>query len=129
MPDVSIEIRGDWLNGNEAAFALAVHHAIAGALASPVDEPVLRLKKYERDQFLAPRSAGERFTRVEIVLFEGRTLDAKRRLYRSVVEALVLFGVPPEDVKIILLEVRREDVGFRGGNAACDVDLGYSVVV
>ena len=31
MPDVSIEIRGDWLNDNEAAFALAVHHAIAGA--------------------------------------------------------------------------------------------------
>jgi hypothetical protein len=39
------------------------------------------------------------------------------------------FGVPPRDVKIILNEVAPENVGMRGGKAACDIDLGYSVKV
>lgn len=39
------------------------------------------------------------------------------------------FGVPPADVKVVLIEVSSENVGFRGGQAACDVDLGYGLQV
>ena len=63
------------------------------------------------------------------MLFQGRSLQVKRTLYRSMAEGLAEFAVPPEDVKVVLVEVPPQDVGFRGGQAACDVDLGYTVDV
>jgi hypothetical protein len=78
---------------------------------------------------LTPRSAGQRFTRIEIVLFQCRSLEAKRELYRAMVQNLRPFDVPPEEVKIVLLETISENVGFRGGQAACDIDLGYALQV
>jgi hypothetical protein len=76
---------------------------------------------------LTPHSADERFTRIEIVLFQGRSLEAKRELYRAMVQKLRGFDVPAADVKVVLVEITSENVGFRGGQAACDVDLGYAL--
>jgi len=56
-------------------------------------------------------------------------LDLKRALYSAIVKNLEPFGVPPNDVKIILLEVSPSDVGMRGGRAACDLDLGYEIAI
>jgi Tautomerase enzyme len=53
----------------------------------------------------------------------------KRALYRAIVNNLEPFGVPPNDVKIILSELSPSDVGVRGGRAASDLDLGYEIVI
>jgi Tautomerase enzyme len=129
MPDILAEVRGSWLKGKQTAFLDAVHQAVVQALGTPNDEPLARLIEHPAGSYLKPRSAGERFTRIEIVLFEGRSLDAKRELYRTVVENLCSFDIPPADVKVVLLETTPQNVGFRGGQAACDVDIGYSIQV
>ncbi len=129
MPDILVEVRGAWLSGKQTAFLQAVHKAVVQALNTPDDEPLARLIEHPAASYLIPHTAGQRFTRIEIVLFTGRSLEAKRQLYRAMVENLRPFGVPPDDVKIVLLEVTSRDVGFRGGQAACDVDLGYPVQV
>ena len=64
-----------------------------------------------------------------ITMFAGRSLSAKRALYQAIVRNLEPFGVPPGDVRIILQEVARENVGMRGGKAAVDLELGYEVRV
>lgn len=129
MPDILVEVRGTWLDGKQTALLEAVHQAVVQALATPADEPLVRLVEHPCANYVIPSSAGERFVRVEIALFRGRSLEAKRELYRSIVQDLAGFGIAPEDVKIVLLEVSPENVGFRGGQAACDVDLGYIVNV
>jgi hypothetical protein len=129
MPDILAEVRGSWLKGKQTAFLEAVHQAVVQALETPDHEPLARLIEHPAGSYLTPRSAGERFTRIEIVLFEGRSLEAKRELYRTVLQNLRPFDVPPEDVKVVLLETTPENVGFRGGQAACDVELGYSTHV
>lgn len=129
MPDILVEVRGSWLDGKQAAFLEAVHRAVVQALRTPDDEPLARLIEHPTNSYLAPHSAGERFTRIEIVLFGGRALEAKRELYQAMVRNLRPFGVPPEDVKVVLVETTSENVGFRGGQAACDVDLGYALLV
>jgi hypothetical protein len=58
-----------------------------------------------------------------------RTLVTKRALYKAIVRNLESFGVPPQDVKIILIEVSPGSVGMRGGIAACDLDIGYEIKV
>jgi hypothetical protein len=127
MPDILAEVSGSWLKGKQTAFLEAVHQAVVHALETPEDEPLARLIEHSAGSFVRPRSAGERFTRIEIVLFEGRSLEAKRELYRTLVQNLHRFDIPPEDVKVVLLETTPENVGFRGGQAACDVELGYSI--
>jgi phenylpyruvate tautomerase PptA (4-oxalocrotonate tautomerase family) len=129
MPDIQVEVRGSWLDDKRTAFLEAVHRAVVHALATPPDEPLARLIEHQATDYLVPESAGDRFTRIEIVLFVGRSLEAKRELYRAVVRNLEPFGVPPADVKVVLIEVSSENVGFRGGQAASDVDLGYGLQV
>ena len=62
-------------------------------------------------------------------MFTGRSLSAKRALYQAIVQRLEPFGVSPDDVRIILNEVPRENVGMRGGKAAVDLERGYEVRV
>jgi hypothetical protein len=129
MPDILVEARGDWLAGHEVEFLDAIHEALVTVLGYPVEDKLLRLITHAPSRFAIPHGTGDRFTRIEIVLFAGRTLDAKRAIYKAVVRALEPFGVPASDVKIVLVEIPTENVGFRGGVAACDVELGYEIGV
>ena len=69
------------------------------------------------------------YTHVSIDAFAGRSLDAKRALYRGIVENLGALGIPKDHVKILLRELPRENWGIRGGQAASDVELGFKIDV
>ena len=60
-----------------------------------------------------------------IALYE----NAKRSLYQAIVTNLESFGIPRDHVKILLREVEKENWGIRGGQAGCDVDLGFKIDV
>ena len=90
---------------------------------------MLRLHEYTPEEFLIPPGKSDRYTRVEITMFPGRSLDAKRHLYQAIVRNLGSLGVPPNDVKIVLVEPPMENWGVRGGVPASEVDLGFEVRV
>jgi hypothetical protein len=129
MPDVLVEVRGDWLRERKAGFIEAIEDGIVSALQTPKDDKILRLVEHAPENFSIPRWAGERFTHIEITMFKGRSIDVKRALYRAIVGNLEPFGVPPNDVKIILIEVLPSEVGMRGGKAACDLEIGYEIAI
>ena len=129
MPDVLAEVRRGWLAGEGSRFLDAIQTAIVNALDTPKDDKILRLIEHPPEHFAIPRSAGEKFTHIEITMFAGRTLTTRRALYKAIVKNLEPFGVPANDIKIILIEVSPESVGMRGGIAACDLDLGYEIQV
>jgi hypothetical protein len=129
MPDALVEVRRGWVGSNGAQLLDAIHAGIVEALRTPGDDKVLRLVQHPPEDFAIPGSSGERYTHIEITMFAGRTLVAKRALYQAIVRNLERFGVPPNDVKIILIEVSAESVGMRGGIAACDLDIGYEIKV
>jgi hypothetical protein len=129
MPDVLIEVRGDWLKARKVDFIEAIEDGIATSLKAPKDDKLLRLVEHAPENFSIPRWAGDRFTHIEITMFKGRSIEVKRELYRSIVKNLEPFGVPPNDVKIILIEVSSSEVGMRGGRAACDLEIGYEIAI
>ena len=129
MPDVLAEVRKGWVASRGVQFLDAIRAAIVETLHTPEDDKVLRLVEHPPEHFAIPGSAGERYTHIEITMFAGRTLVAKRALYKAIVRNLEPFGVPAKDVKIILIEVAAESVGMRGGVAACDLDIGYEIRV
>ena len=127
MPDVLVETRGGWLGLRRAAFLDAIHAAMVEALRIPTDDKVLRLIEHPAECFAIPHGAADQFTHIEITMFAGRSLSAKRALYQAIVRHLESFGVPQGDVKVILYEVARANVGMRGGKAAADLELGYEI--
>jgi phenylpyruvate tautomerase PptA (4-oxalocrotonate tautomerase family) len=129
MPLIRVEIREGWLSAEKAGLLDAIHAAAVEALRIPDEDRTQILTEHPADAFEIPLGKGERFTLVEITMFAGRSLDAKRHLYRAVVRNLGRLGIPPSDVLIVLHEVALENWGIRGGTPASDVDLGFEVDV
>ena len=127
MPLIRIEIREGWSPAAKAGLLDAIHVAVVEALRIPDDDRTQILTEHPAEAFEIPPGKGDRFTLVEITMFAGRSLDAKRRLYRAVVTNLGRLGIPPSDVVIVLREEPLENWGIRGGTPASEVDLGFEV--
>ena len=127
----TIEVRRRWSQAEEVALIDAVHDALVAAFRIPPQDKHVRLVVHEPHRFaVSPHLARpEFFTLVSIDCFSGRSLDAKRELYRQIVERLAEIGVPADHVTVALREIDAENWGIRGGRAASDVDLGFEVNV
>jgi phenylpyruvate tautomerase PptA (4-oxalocrotonate tautomerase family) len=131
MPSILVEVRKRYTVQQEVALLENVHAAMREAFKIPAWDKNIRLVVHEQHRFPCPpgRSQPESYTHISIDAFAGRSLDAKRDLYRAIVDNLEPLGIPKDHVKILLREIPRENWGIRGGQAACDVELGFEVQV
>lgn len=131
MPSTLIEVRRPYPADTEIAMIDAVHDALVASFRIPVEDKHVRLVSHEPHRFAVPPQLDrpDRYTKVTIECFSGRSLDAKRALYAEVVGRLEALGVPRDHVTVTLHESPTENWGIRGGQAACDVDLGFDVTV
>jgi phenylpyruvate tautomerase PptA (4-oxalocrotonate tautomerase family) len=128
MPSTRIETRRGWLGARRRDFIEAVQGALVAGILIPDTDRCVRLVEYDDDAFIVPSHVGPHYSVVEISLFTGRSIEAKRRLYAALVEAVEPFGLAPHDLKVILHEVPRENWGLRG-KLGSDIDLGFQVDV
>lgn len=126
-----MEVRREYSTDEEIAIIDAVHGALVEAFRIPAKDKHIRLIVHEPHRFACPpnMSAPEFCTMVSIDCFAGRSIDAKRKLYAEIVGRLAPLGIPPNHVTITLREIPAENWGIRGGQAASDVDLGFTVQV
>lgn len=131
MPSVLIEVRKQYSQQQEIALIDAVHLALQEAFKILPHDKNVRLMIHEPHRFACPpnRSQPELYTHISIDCFAGRSVDAKRKLYRLIVDKLEEFGIPKDHVKILLREISAENWGIRGGQAGSDVELGFKVDV
>jgi phenylpyruvate tautomerase PptA (4-oxalocrotonate tautomerase family) len=131
MPSVLIEVRKQYTPEQEIALMSAVYAALVDAFKLRPDDRNVRLIVHEPHRFACPpdRSNPDVYTHISIDAFAGRSIDAKRILYRTIVSKLEPLGIPRDHVKIMLREIPRENWGIRGGQAASDVELGFKVDV
>jgi phenylpyruvate tautomerase PptA (4-oxalocrotonate tautomerase family) len=128
MPNTTIETRTGWI-ADAPAVIDAVQSALREALRLPEWDRTLRLIEHAPSHFAVPPGRGPRFTLVEVTMFSGRSMEAKRALYQAIVRNLGALGVPSADIKITLIEVPPENWGIRGGLPASEVDLGFEIKV
>ena len=131
MPSILIEVRKKYRQEEEIALMEAVHAALLEAFRILPHDKNIRLVVHEPHRFACPpdREKPEFYTHISIDAFTGRSLDAKRNLYMTIVKNLEAFGIPKNHVKILLREIPKENWGIRGGQAGCDVELGFKVDV
>lgn len=109
----------------------AVHQAVQQAFKILPNDKHVRLVVHEPHRFACPpgKSHAEAYVHISIDAFVGRSLEAKRELYKAIVANLEPFDVPKDHVKILLREIPKENWGIRGGQAGCDVELGFKIEV
>lgn len=131
MPSVLIEVRQLYSVEQESAIMEAVHAALRDAFKIKPDDKNVRLIAHEPHRFMCPpgKAQPEAYTHISIDALAGRTLDAKRRLYQAIVNGLEPLGIPKDHTKILLREIPTSNWGVRGGQAACDIDLGFKIDV
>jgi phenylpyruvate tautomerase PptA (4-oxalocrotonate tautomerase family) len=106
-----------------------IHSCVVDALAFPVDKRAHRFFPLERDDFYAPDGRTERYTIIEISMFAGRSVEARKRLIHLLFERIhAQLGIAPADVEITITETPRENWGFRG-QTGDEVALSYRVDV
>lgn len=129
MPFIRVEL----LTGKTPEFKQAVldeiHGALVDAFAIPDDDRTQRLVERTPECFEFPAHRRPDPVLIEITCFAGRSLEAKRKLYRRLSERLQLRpGIDPRNVCVVLKEVPRENWGL-GGRGADQIDLGFKVDV
>lgn len=107
----------------------AVRGALSESLKAPAEDPSVRLIDYPASQFSIPfpDQHSDRYALVEVTMFSGRSLETKRRLYQMIVAALVPFGIPANDMVIVLHEPPMHNWGVSGGVPASEADVGFRV--
>lgn len=121
---------GEWARGREMELITALQAALESSIKIPDWDRDVVVDIYRDDERITPPNCSTRYTRIEIALYAGRSMDAKRALYKAIVQNLEGLGVPEGDIKTILIEFPLQDCAPRGALAASDSDdLGYKVAV
>ena len=103
------------LDEHRKALSEAIHKSVVDALGLPVDKKFHRFIALDPEDFLFPADRSEKYTIIEISMFEGRSVEAKktfiRKLY-SEIERLCL--IQPQDIEITITETPKANWGIRG---------------
>jgi phenylpyruvate tautomerase PptA (4-oxalocrotonate tautomerase family) len=127
MPIVHVHILAGRPPAQKKALLDGIHSALVEAFKIPEQDRHQILHEHAAEHF---DSADGRFTAIELTVFPGRSLEAKRKLYQLIVENLERApGIPPASVLITLHEPPPQSWGVRGGKAGTDITLGFKVDV
>ncbi len=129
MPIVTITAFAGRSAKEKKALFDAVHNALRHAFKIPENDRTQRLIELPKENFEIQEGRTEKFVFVEIEAFAGRSVGAKRILYKAVADEFVALGMSDNDFMVLLKDHPLENWGIRGGQAACDVDLGFTVNV
>lgn len=129
MPLARIEVRRPRPEPEVRALLGVVHSTLTAALQVPEGDRHVRYLEYPPERFLVPPDRGDDFTLVEVTLLPGRSLEAKKAVYSGIVDGFAELGIDPANVLVVIHEPPLENWGIRGGRAASDVDLGFSLDV
>jgi len=123
MPLVRVDIKKQ----QDPTYAKRIGQLIYAALRSAIDVPendnFQILNEHDEQHFIFdPQYLGIQRTDslviIQITLSEGRTLEKKKLLYKTIVDGLnAQLAVRPEDVFINLVEVKKENWSFGNGLA------------
>ncbi|MGB9937013.1 MAG: tautomerase family protein [Methanobacterium sp.] len=129
-PLVKVEIRKGKSYEYKKAVLDGVHNALVEAIKIPDCDRFQRLYELDNSNFEAPETKTDNVTIIEITMFQGRTIEAKKVLYAAIVNNLAKNpGINGDDITIVLLEPPLENWGVKGGKPANEVDLGFNVNV
>jgi phenylpyruvate tautomerase PptA (4-oxalocrotonate tautomerase family) len=81
----------------------------------PVMKKFHRFILLEPEDFIYPEDRSVKYTILEISMFEGRSVEAKKNLIRLLFDRMASnCQIPPQDLEITISETPKHNWGFRG---------------
>ena len=128
LPIVKIEIYKGFDAGYRKKILDGVHQALVDSFKIPDSDRNQLMYEFDDDKFERNANKSRAFTIIEITAFKGRSREAKRMLYRKIVENLkAMPGIEPEDILITINEPELVNWGIHGGKCADETDIGFNV--
>jgi phenylpyruvate tautomerase PptA (4-oxalocrotonate tautomerase family) len=114
MPQIKIYGLREFLNPIKQELSDAINSCMVDALEYPADKRSHRFFPLDPSDFFYPPDRSERYTIIELSMFEGRSIVAKKQLIRLLFERVQLLGISPQDLEITIFETPKYNWGFRG---------------
>lgn len=114
MPLARIEVRMPRPDHEVQGLIDAVYAAQRAAFNLREGDRQIRYVEHQPDRWAVPAQRSAAFTVVEVTLYPGRSLEAKRAFYAEITQRFAAFGITPDDLYIVLHEVPAENWGLRG---------------
>ena len=106
-----------------------IHSCVVEALSFPVEKRAHRFFPLEPEDFYYPVGRSPRYTIIEISMFEGRSIETKKKLIHLLFERInEVLGLSPADIEITITETPKYNWGFRG-QPGDEIGLNYKVEV
>jgi phenylpyruvate tautomerase PptA (4-oxalocrotonate tautomerase family) len=129
MAQIKIYGVAEHLNPVKARLSDVIHSCVVEALQFPPDKRAHRFFPLDPSDFYYPPDRSDRYLILEISMFEGRTVETKKRLIRLLFERITAeFGLPVQDIEVTITETPRHNWGFRG-LPGDEIGLNYTVDV
>ena len=127
MAQIKIYGIGTYLNPVKAKLSEVIHSCVVDALQFPADKRAHRFFPLDAADFFCPAGRTERYTIIEIGMFEGRSVETKKRLIRLLFERIhAELGISSQDVEVTITETPKHNWGFRG-LPGDEIGLDYKV--
>lgn len=106
-----------------------IHECVVEVLDFPPDKRFHRFFPLDESDFYYPAGRTAAYTIIEISMFEGRSVEAKKRLIGLLFERIsARFGISPQDIEITIFETPKHNWGIRG-LPGDELELNYKVEV
>jgi len=129
VPQIKVYGLREHLQPAKERLSDAIHSCVVDALKFPPDKRAHRFFHMERGDFYFPASASDKYTIIEISMFEGRSVETKKRLIRLLFERVCAKADrKPNEVEVTITETPKHNWGFRG-SAGDELGLAYKVEV
>jgi len=103
------------LDKNRFLISTSLHNAVMSALEYPPEKKFHRFITLEPSEFIYPSDRSEKYMIVEISMFEGRSIEAKKALIKGIYSNINKHaGITPQDIEITIFETPKENWGIRG---------------
>ncbi len=117
------------LDQRKAAISSSIHAAVMSALKYPPEKKFHRFISLDQSEFIYPNDRSDKYIIIEISMFEGRSIDAKKSLIREIYSNVrSQTEITPQDIEITIIETPKENWGIRGVPGD-ELELGYKVEV
>ena len=107
----------------------AIQQAVITALSYPPEKKFQRFIALQPEDFIYPADRSQHYTIIEISMFEGRSIEAKKALIRALyINIQQATSISVQDVEITIVETPKANWGIRG-LPGDELSLGYRVEV
>lgn len=129
MPQITVYGLAKNLEAKRLALSDAIHAALMEAISTPESKKFQRFIILEPENFIFPSDRSNDYTIIEISMFKGRSIEAKKNLIRILYQKIAeTADIKSQDLEITIFETPQENWGIRG-MPGDELKLNYQVNV